>query len=143
MARLAELKLDQNTVIFFTSDNGGLYGTVRNGVWNKGPTDNSPLRWGKGSAYEGGVRVPLIVKWPGVTQPGSVCATPVISVDYFPTMAAMAGADASSAMDGESLAPLLRGDGPPETRRDLLALPALSSRQPPPRTAPCARVTGG
>ena len=112
MARLAELKLDQNTVIFFTSDNGGLYGTVRNGVWNKGPTDNSPLRWGKGSAYEGGVRVPLIVKWPGVTQAGSVCATPVISVDHFPTMTAMAGADASPAVDGESLVSLLKGNGP-------------------------------
>lgn len=111
MARLAELKLDQNTVIIFTSDNGGLYGTVHNGVWRKGPTDNSPLRWGKGSAYEGGVRVPLIVKWPGVTQPGSACATPVISVDYFPTMAAMAGADASPAVDGKSLVPLLKGGG--------------------------------
>ena len=109
MAKLTELKLDRNTVIFFTSDNGGLSGTVRSGKWNKGPTDNSPLRWGKGSAYEGGVRVPLIVKWPGITEAGAVCETPVISVDYFPTIAEMTGADASPAADGESIAPLLKG----------------------------------
>ncbi len=68
MAKLDEVKLSDNTIVFFCSDNGGLIG----------PTSNKPLRAGKGSAYEGGVRVPLIVKWPGVTKPGSVCVTPVI-----------------------------------------------------------------
>ena len=103
MKKLAELKLDQNTVIFLTGDNGGLSGTLGPQGWRRPlSTDNSPLRWGKGSAYEGGTRVPLIVKWPGVTRPGSVNdATPVISVDYFPTILELAGAPASAAAQTE------------------------------------------
>ena len=103
MKKLEELKLGENTVIVFTSDNGGLLGS----------TSNVPLRAGKGSAYEGGVRVPLIVKWPGVTQPGSVDHTPVISADTFPTLLAMTGASApkSHTVDGESIEPLLRQSG--------------------------------
>jgi arylsulfatase A-like enzyme len=103
LQKLEALKLSERTVIVFTSDNGGL----------KNVTSNVPLRAGKGSAYEGGVRVPLIVKWPGVTRPGSLCRTPVISADYFPTLLAMAGAaaPASHAIDGESLEPLLRQSG--------------------------------
>ncbi len=99
---LDELKLAGNTIIIFTSDNGGLLGS----------TSNIPLRAGKGSAYEGGVRVPLIVKWPGVTQPGSVCHTPVISPDFYPTLLALAGVAPSNEMvDGENLGPLLRQTG--------------------------------
>ncbi len=103
LRKLDELKLSANTVIVFTSDNGGLIGC----------TSNAPLRAGKGSAYEGGVRVPLIVKWPGVTKPGSVDRTPVISADYYPTLLAMAGTPApkAHAVDGESLEPLLRQSG--------------------------------
>jgi arylsulfatase A-like enzyme len=103
LRKLEELKLADRTIIVFTSDNGGLIGS----------TSNAPLRVGKGSAYEGGVRVPLIVRWPGVTQPGSVCPTPVIGADYFPTLLAMAGASApaSHAVDGESLVPLLKQSG--------------------------------
>ncbi|HAV63142.1 MAG TPA: hypothetical protein DCY13_12350, partial [Verrucomicrobiales bacterium] len=73
-------------------------------------TDNSPLRVGKGSAYEGGVRVPLIVKWPGVIAPGSRSSEPVISVDYFPTIAAAVGVsgDLPPHLDGVSLLPVLR-----------------------------------
>ncbi|MEI6233701.1 MAG: sulfatase [Planctomycetota bacterium] len=99
MKKLDDLKLAENTIVIFNSDNGGLIG----------PTYNLGLRAGKGSAYEGGVRVPLIVKWPGVTKPGSVCTSPVISVDYLPTLLAMVGAsDASKGVvDGESLVPLL------------------------------------
>ena len=111
MAKLEELKLDRNTIVFFTSDNGGLSGILGPNGWRKCSTDNSPLRWGKGSAYEGGVRVPLIVKWPGVTKAGSVCDKLVISTDYFPTMAEMASADGSPAVDGESIVPLLKGGG--------------------------------
>ncbi len=96
---LDKLGLADRTVIFFTGDNGGLLPN----------TSNAPLRAGKGSAYEGGVRVPLLVRWPGVTPPGSVCAEPVISVDYFPTIAQLAGVPVSEgAVDGESLAPLLK-----------------------------------
>ncbi|MCD6050574.1 MAG: N-acetylgalactosamine 6-sulfate sulfatase [Verrucomicrobia bacterium] len=109
MKKLAELKIDDRTVIFITGDNGGLSGTVNAQGWKKGPTDNTPLRLGKGSAYEGGVRVPLIVKWPGVTKGGSENETPVITVDYFPTILEMAGAKPAGAIDGESLVPLLRG----------------------------------
>ena len=105
LRKLEELKLSENTIIVFTSDNGGL---LQNKI-----TSNVPLRAGKGSAYEGGVRVPLIVKWPGVTKPGSVDHTPVISADSFPTLLAMTGASAptSHTVDGESLEPLLRQTG--------------------------------
>ncbi len=103
LRKLEELKLSENTIIIFTSDNGGLIGC----------TSNVPLRAGKGSAYEGGVRVPLIVKWPGVTKPGSVSHTPVISADFFPTLLAMLGvaAPASHVVDGESLVPVLKQEG--------------------------------
>jgi len=107
--RLAELKLDANTIIILTGDNGGLSGTVNAQGWRPGPTRNDPLRLGKGSAYEGGVRVPLVVKWPGVTRAGSVCEAPVISVDYFPTMLEMATGAPAKGIDGESIAALLRG----------------------------------
>jgi arylsulfatase A len=113
MRKLAELKLDDNTIIILTGDNGGLSGTVNAEGWRPGPTRNDPLRLGKGSAYEGGVRVPLVVKWPGVTRPGTVNETPVISVDFYPTILEMTGAAAaapsSGPIDGESIAGLLRG----------------------------------
>ena len=72
--------------------------------------DNHPLRRGKGSAYEGGVRVPMIVSWPGVTRPGSVCDEPVCSIDFFPTLAEIAGVDPDSRpdVDGLSLAALIK-----------------------------------
>ena len=105
LQKLDELGLAENTVIYFTSDNGGL---VLNDV-----TSNAPLRAGKGSAYEGGMRVPLFVKWPGVTKPGSRCATPVITPDFFPTMLEMAGVKPAmgQVIDGESLMPLLNQTG--------------------------------
>jgi arylsulfatase A-like enzyme len=94
-------------VIVFTSDNGGAvhFGTPP-------ATSNSPLRNGKGSAYEGGLRVPLIVRAPGATKPGLVCDTPVITMDFFPTLLELAGADKDAcrtAVDGVSFLPLLRG----------------------------------
>jgi arylsulfatase A-like enzyme len=103
MKQLETLKLDDRTVIFITGDNGGL--VLRN------ITSNVPLRAGKGSTYEGGVRVPLIVKWPGVTKPGMVIDTPVMSIDYHPTIQEIAGvtARADQGMDGESIVPLLKG----------------------------------
>ncbi|NBV32293.1 MAG: DUF4976 domain-containing protein [Proteobacteria bacterium] len=103
MTKLEELKLSENTIVVFTSDNGGLIGA----------TSNAPLRVGKGSAYEGGVRVPLIVKWPSVTLPGSTNNTPVIGTDFFPTFLAATGLQAppGHTMDGENLTPLLSGNG--------------------------------
>jgi len=105
---LDQQKLAQNTIVFFTSDNGG----VSSREWKNRPiTSNLPLRVGKGHVYEGGIRVPTIIRWPGVTRPGARCDEAVVSYDYAPTMAAMAGLPATStaAMDGRSLVPLLRG----------------------------------
>jgi arylsulfatase A-like enzyme len=89
------------------SDNGGL------STAEGSPTSNLPLRAGKGWLYEGGIREPLIIKWPGVTKPGSVCDAPVISNDFFPTMLAMAGRplEPEHHRDGVSLEPLLSGSG--------------------------------
>jgi len=103
--KLEEIGIADNTVIIFTSDNGGL---VLNNV-----TSNLPLRVGKGSAYEGGVRVPLFIKWPGVTQPSSTCDTPVITPDFYPTILKMAGLaiENKRSVDGESLVPLLKQNG--------------------------------
>lgn len=110
--RLEQNQLTDNTVIVFTSDNGGL--TQRYGK-HDGFTENLPLRRGKGSAYEGGVRVPAIIKWPGVTRSGMVSNEPIITNDYFPTFVEMATATSSSddrinqeTTDGQSLVSLLR-----------------------------------
>ena len=106
---LDELGLRDDTLVIFTSDNGGLsaYEHVQ------GPTDNHPLRAGKGYPYEGGIRVPAIIRWPGVVAPGSVCREPIISPDYFPTILAAARQDppANRIIDGESLVPLLTQTG--------------------------------
>jgi arylsulfatase A-like enzyme len=111
MATLDELKLAENTVLIFTSDNGGVGGYTREGIKKSGDTtDNAPLRSGKGSLYEGGTRVPFIVRWPGVTQAASSCDVPTIHVDVFPTLAEIGQAPAPEGqlLDGESLAPLFR-----------------------------------
>ncbi len=108
VAKLEELRLTDRTVIVFTSDNGG---AVHFG--NPPATSNLPLRMGKGYAYEGGLRVPLLIKAPGWTRAGSVCETPVVTMDFFPTLLELAGGDPSasrSAVDGVSLVPLLRGE---------------------------------
>jgi arylsulfatase A-like enzyme len=107
---LADRGLDRNTVVIFTSDNGGL--STAEGT----PTSNAPLRGGKGWPYEGGVREPLIVKWPGVTKPGSVCDAPMVSTDYYPTLLEIAGLPLRPAqhLDGVSIVPLLKGEAMPE-----------------------------
>src|SRR6185436_9576738 len=93
MKTLDKLKLADSTVLIFTSDNGGVGGYVREGIKKAGDvTDNAPLRSGKGSLYEGGIRDPFIVRWPGVTKAGSVCDVPTIHVDVFPTLLEIAGA---------------------------------------------------
>ena len=117
MATLEELGLADDTVLVFTSDNGGVGGYAREGLRQndrgKGDiTDNAPLRSGKGSLYEGGIRVPFIVRWPGVVNPGSSCDTPTIHVDVFPTLLEITGAPAPrQRLDGTSLVPLLRAPG--------------------------------
>lgn len=106
LGKLEQLGLANDTVVFFMSDNGGLSTSEGH------PTSNLPLRAGKGWLYEGGVRVPMIVRWPGVTRPGSVCKEPVISTDFFPTMLEMARLPLlpQQHCDGVSLVPLLRGE---------------------------------
>ena len=105
---LQRLKLAGNTVVIFTSDNGGL-STLPRG--RRAPTCNSPLRAGKGWCYEGGIRVPLLIRCPGITKPGGVCRMPVISTDFYPTVLELAGLELSPAQhpDGLSLVPLLSG----------------------------------
>jgi arylsulfatase A len=104
---LDELKLTENTLVIFTSDNGG---------W-EGATDNRPLRSGKGDLYEGGIRVPLLVRWPGMmaagkpVEPGSTNDTPVISMDLSATILDAAGVSLGSgeSLDGVSMRPLFEG----------------------------------
>lgn len=110
MKTLDDLELADNTVLIFTSDNGGVGGYVREGIKKSGDvTDNAPLRSGKGSLYEGGTRDPFIVRWPGVTQPGSTCDVPAIHVDVFPTLLEIAAASKPrQVLDGESLVKLFR-----------------------------------
>lgn len=103
VAALKEMDLEDSTTIIFTSDNGGLC-TQK----TPGPTSNLPLRSGKGWLYEGGIRVPLLMRIPGVTQPGQVIDQPVLSTDYFPTILELAEQPAmlDLALDGESVVPL-------------------------------------
>ncbi len=107
LAKLKELGIEKNTVVCFTSDNGGL--ATSEGL----PTSNLPLRGGKGWLYEGGIREPYIIKWPGVTKPGSTCDTPVIGMDFYPTLLEIAGLKPKPQQhrDGVSLLPLLKATG--------------------------------
>ncbi len=110
---LDEVGLADRTVVIFYSDNGGVGGYHRAGVEANEITDNAPLRGGKGMLYEGGIRVPLIVRYPGVTKPGSVSDVPVINVDFYPTLAEIAGAklDPDQVLDGTSFLPVLASGG--------------------------------
>ena len=107
IAKLKALGLDDDTVVCFTSDNGGL------STSEGSPTSNLPLRGGKGWLYEGGIREPFIIKWPGVTESNSTCDVPVVSTDFYPTMLEMANLPAKPDQhrDGVSLVPLLQQKG--------------------------------
>jgi arylsulfatase A-like enzyme len=107
LTRLGELGLSENTVVIFFSDNGG-YSYEKSG---EQVTNNSPLREGKGTMYEGGIRVPLIVRWPGHVAPGSVCDEQVMGLDLYPTVLDIAGVKdvESLPIDGLSLTGLLKG----------------------------------
>ena len=97
---LDRLHLDENTIVIFFSDNGG----------HMGATSNYPLRGAKGMLYEGGIREPLLIKWPGVTKAGTICDEPVIGIDLYPTFLEMTGTTppAGYTLDGVSLVPLLK-----------------------------------
>jgi arylsulfatase A-like enzyme len=103
--KLEELKLNENTIIIFTSDNGGL------ATSEGSPTCNAPLRAGKGWLYEGGIRVPLIIRYPGKSKPGTIVKTPVCSIDFFPTIIEMTGSSGDNyKTDGISFVSLFKKD---------------------------------
>lgn len=111
MALLDELKLSDNTLLIFASDNGGVGGYEREGIRGGSITDNAPLRGGKGMLYEGGIRVPYIARWPGKVAAGKVCDEPINSVDLYPTLLAVADAPQPEnyPLDGVSYLDLLTG----------------------------------
>ncbi len=114
--KLDEFNLSQNTVVVFTSDNGGLR-QIYTGVGEVVST-NAPLRDEKGTLYEGGIRVPMIVRWPGVVPPGSICPEPTTTADLLPTFCRLASVKPpKQPIDGRNMVPLLRN---PESklRRD-------------------------
>jgi arylsulfatase A-like enzyme len=105
MRRLHDLSLAENTIVIFTSDNGGL--SVREGA-NTPATSNHPLRTGKGYLYEGGIRVPLLIRWPAAVKAGATCDVPVVSPDLYSTLTAATGASGNHVVDGQSMLPLLK-----------------------------------
>jgi len=109
--KLEELGLADNTVLIFTSDNGG----------ESRVTSNAPLRAGKSTLYEGGIREPLIVRYPPLTASGAVCRTPTANVDFYPTFCELAGVrpDRKQHLDGVSIVPLLK-DASAKLERDTL-----------------------
>lgn len=110
--KLEELRLSKSTIILFMSDNGGL------STAEGSPTTNFPLRAGKGWLYEGGIREPMFIKWPGSVSQGRVSSVPVTSTDFYPTILEMAGLDPmpEQHMDGISLLPVLTDEGVIEQR---------------------------
>ncbi len=108
LAKLEELKLAEHTIFIFTSDNGGLHVPELN---HKRITHNAPFRAGKGYVYEGGLRIPLIVRWPGHVPAGKVTAEPVLNTDWLPTLLELAGQPAPVGLDGVSFAAGLTGRG--------------------------------
>jgi arylsulfatase A len=122
LRHLDEKGIAANTVVMFTSDNGGYIHSFR-----KQPdvpvTNNTPLRAGKGTLYEGGIRVPLLIRWPGHTPAGSLCDEPVTSIDLYRTIAELAGTtpklDGSQRSDGESIAGLLEKPASRTPREEL------------------------
>ncbi len=123
VAALDELRLRERTLVVFLSDNGGVHQIYDVKPFNEGPGtatqlrvtteefSNAPLRAGKGSPYEGGLRVPCLARWPGTIPAGRVVAQPIHVVDWAPTLLALAGvtAPADAPLDGHNLLPLLRG----------------------------------
>jgi arylsulfatase A-like enzyme len=122
LAKLDELGLAENTLVIFSSDNGGVgsYDTV--GLSGKlGITDNAPLKGGKGTLYEGGIRVPYVFRWKGTIEPGQTETTPINSVDLYPTLVELTGGElpADYPLDGVSYTSLLKEQKPLERARPL------------------------
>lgn len=141
--KLDQLGLTERTAIVFSSDNGG-YGPA---------TSMHPLKGYKGTYYEGGIREPFFVKWPGVVEPGSRCEVPITGVDLYPTLCAITGAEmpADQPRDGVNLMPLLTGNGSIDERALFWHFPAYlqsysrtdQQRDPLYRSRPCSIVRSG
>lgn len=131
LEKLDELGIADETIVVFFSDNGGLEKSAK----------QTPLRSGKANLYEGGIRVPLIVRWPGVVDSGSICSEPVVSVDFFPTFLEMAGSDyeTGGSIDGISLMPLLIKSGSLDRRAIYWHYPHYHSSS----IGPCGAVRAG
>ncbi|MGE9271289.1 MAG: sulfatase [Verrucomicrobiales bacterium] len=104
LKQLEESGIADHTIVVFTSDNGGL------STSEGSPTSNLPLRGGKGWVYEGGIREPWIVRYPGVTEPGKVSEEMICSIDLFPTLVSAAGGTIEHEVDGVDLTPVLKGE---------------------------------
>jgi arylsulfatase A-like enzyme len=152
LGKIRELGLEENTIVVFFSDNGGMsaanYGNPTRKI-NESKLDeafstsNLPLRGGKGWFYEGGIREPLIIKWPDHVKAGSVCDVPVISVDFLPTLLDMAGIPFDPEkllLDGKSMAPLLAGKEPKEDRPIFWHFPHYSNHG---QQSPCGAIRYG
>lgn len=141
LARLDRLGLADNTLVLFTSDNGGTQ-----------QSSQEPLRGNKGCYYEGGIREPMIVRWPGVVKPGNTCDAPVMNIDFYPTFVDVAGAKppAGTILDGESLVPLIKGKAKSTRRPSLfwhfpgyLDTKVIRGRDPVFRTRPTSVIRKG
>jgi arylsulfatase A-like enzyme len=142
LATLDETGLADNTIVIFYSDNGGF-----------GPaTSMAPLRGSKGMLYEGGIRVPLIVRWPGRVRAGATQATPVIGTDFYPTLIEIAGGElpgSEQVLDGTSFVPLLVSEGEWVPRPLFWHFPAYLQRDAsvepgqPFRTTPASAIRDG
>lgn len=143
LKKLDEMQAADDTIVIFTSDNGGVGGY---GADARNVTDNAPLRNGKGTHYEGGLRVPFFVRWPGVVKPGTTSHEPTAHVDLFPTLIELAGAKRpKQTLDGLSLVPLWKGDESARLSREYLYfhLPGyLEGRGTRWRTTPVSTVIG-
>lgn len=143
---LDDLDLAKNTVVVFYSDNGGVGGYRKWGIMGGEITSQQPLRGGKGMLYEGGIREPMAIRWPGVVKPGSVCDTPVIGVDFYPTMLEIAGVRKTEGkvLDGRSIVPLLTQTGDLDRGAIFWHFPAyLQAGQNTWRTTPAGAIRQG
>ena len=137
LAKLDELKLADDTLVIFFSDNGGVSGI----------TSNVPLRGGKGMLYEGGIREPMIVRWPSKVKPGSKCDKAVIGIDFYPTLLKVAGAAApgGQVLDGVSIVQLMTAGKPLDRKAIFWHFPCYLEGSGPTgwRTTPAAAVQMG
>jgi len=121
-AKLDQLGIAENTIVIFSSDNGGVGGYQREGIQAKDTTDNAPLKAGKGNLHEGGIRVPYVFRWKGTIPAGSVSTQPIASIDLYPSTLELAHAEkpANHVLDGVSYVSHLKDPAHTKIERDAL-----------------------